>query len=315
MRAPNKMTRFRAPANVLLERAQMTLMLATLTPTMLMLALGIVMLAVGRGSLNLVSGLLLLAFCSTSLTGYILGSRFVSRGASLARVQNDFISTVSHELRTPLTSIRMFIETLQDERLTDPVEKKKCMDLLLREVQRLDGLVSRVIDLSRFESGRHPFEMERVEVAEVVEDALQAYRASTLAEPSPIDLQLEPGLHVVADRATLALALTNLLMNAYKYANKEHRQIGLSVKTVDREVRLTVSDNGPGIPKDEQRLIFEEFERGQGVSDTRVSGSGLGLSIVRAIVKAHGGSVELESEAGAGAAFTITLKKPTIGMV
>ncbi len=315
MRAPNKMTRFRAPANVLLERAQMTLMLATLTPTMLMLALGIVMLAVGRGSLNLVSGLLLLAFCSTSLTGYILGSRFVSRGASLARVQNDFISTVSHELRTPLTSIRMFIETLQDERLTDPVEKKKCMDLLLREVQRLDGLVSRVIDLSRFESGRHPFEMEKVELADVVQDSLQAYRASTLADPSPIQVEMESGLQVVADQTTLALALTNLLMNAYKYANKEDRRIWLKVQAVDRELRLTVRDNGPGIPKEEQKLIFEEFERGQGALDTRATGSGLGLAIVRAIVKAHGGSVGLESVAGEGAAFTISLKRSAVGMV
>ena len=109
MRAPAKLARFRAPAIVHLQRAQMTLMLATLVPTVLMLALGIVMLAVGSGSVNLVSGLLLLAFCTTSLTGYILGSIFVSRGASLAKVQNDFLSSVSHELRTPLTSIRLFI--------------------------------------------------------------------------------------------------------------------------------------------------------------------------------------------------------------
>ncbi len=287
----------------------MTLMLATLMPTVLMLAMGIAMLAVGSGSLNFVSGLLLLAFCTTSLTGYILGSMFVRRGASLAKVQNDFISSVSHELRTPLTSIRMFIETLQDERLTDPEEKQRCMDLLLREVERLDGLVSRVIDLSRYETGRHPFEMKNLALDQITEDALQAFRASTIADPTEVQVDLRAGLRVIGDRPTLALALTNLLMNAYKYADGHNRQIWLSATTAEQKVRLTVRDNGPGIPKDEQRMIFDEFERGQVAIDGRATGSGLGLAIVRAIVKAHNGTVDVESTPGHGAAFTLSLKR------
>lgn len=309
MRAPAKLARFRAPANVLLQRAQMTLMLAILMPTVLMLAMGIAMLAVGSGSLNFIAGLLLLAFCTTSLTGYILGSMFVRRGASLAKVQNDFISSVSHELRTPLTSIRMFIETLQDERLTDPVQKQQCMDLLLREVQRLDGLVSRVIDLSRYETGRHPFEMRTVALDLVLQDALHAYRASTLANPSEVVVEAQPGLHVTGDRPTLALALTNLLMNAYKYSDQEGRRIRLEASAADQKVRVTVRDNGPGISRDEQRIIFDEFERGQQAIDGRAPGSGLGLAIVRAILKAHNGTVDVHSVPGQGAAFTITVRR------
>lgn len=313
MRAPAKLARFRAPAIVHLQRAQMTLMLATLVPTVLMLALGIVMLAVGSGGVNLVSGLLLLAFCTTSLTGYILGSIFVSRGASLAKVQNDFVSSVSHELRTPLTSIRMFIETLQDERLTDAEEKQRCLDLLLREVERLDGLVTRVIDLSRFETGRHPFVMERVSVEEVVQDALQAFDAATLSAPNKVEVAIEPEAFVSADRASLSLALTNLLMNAYKYGGARAR-IRVEGTVEDRgHVHITVSDDGPGIPKDEQRQIFEEFERGSGAIRGRAGGSGLGLAIVRAVIKAHGGTVLLDSVPGQGAAFTLRLKRATKG--
>jgi two-component system phosphate regulon sensor histidine kinase PhoR len=308
MRAPPKLARFRAPANVLLRRAQITLMLATLLPTVLMLALGIVLLAVGQESVNLVAGLLLLAFCTTSLTGYILGSMLVSRGASMARVQNDFLSTVSHELRTPLTSIRMFMETLGDERLTDPAAKDECLRLLQREVNRLDDLVSRVIELSRLETGRHPFEMQPVRLQEVVQDALQAFRAATISAPTEVALSV-PEVDFVADRSAVALALSNLLVNAHKYSPPEDRQIRLFASADAKEVVISVADSGPGVPRDEQKLIFEEFQRGEAAVNGRAPGSGLGLSIVRAVAKAHKGSVELYSRPGAGAEFRLRLRR------
>lgn len=304
--------RFRAPANVLLRRAQLTLMLATLVPTVLMTALGIVLLAVGSASvnLNLVAGVLLVAFCTTSLTGYILGSIFVSRGASLARVQNDFLSSVSHELRTPLTSIRMFIEMLRDDRLTDSAEKAKCLDLLHQEVQRLDGLVSRVLELSRIESGRHGFEHGPVALDLVVSDALAAFEAATVPHFVAVSVEAERGLWVNGDRATLALALTNLLVNAWKYTGAENRQIQLKLAACgEREVELVVADNGVGIPRQEQRRIFEHFERGRAAVDNRSQGSGLGLAIVRAVIQAHRGKVEVRSKEGRGSQFRIKLRR------
>lgn len=309
MRAPPKLPRFRAPANVLLRRAQITLMLATLVPTVLMLALGIVMLAVGSGSVNLVAGLLLLAFCTTSLTGYILGSIFVSRGASLARVQNDFLSSVSHELRTPLTSIRMFIETLRAERLTDPEQQREVLTLLQQEVGRLEGLVDRVLELSRLESGRRPFEMRPLDLRDVGEAALKAFDAATVHAPVQVEVSLPDELRTVGDRETLSLAVSNLLQNAYKYAPAENRRIRLFGGSDERAVWIGVADNGPGIPREEQRVIFDEFERGQEAIDGRQSGSGLGLAIVRAVVKAHKGTVELDSRPGQGASFRLRLDR------
>lgn len=295
---------------MLLRRAQLTLMLATLVPTVLMTALGIIMLAVGSGSVNVVIGVLLLAFCTTSLTGYILGSIFVSRGASLARVQNDFVSSVSHELRTPLTSIRMFIETLRDERLTDPVEREKCLGLLQREVERLDGLVRRVIELSRIESRGRAFQKDALRLADVVQDAIAAFDAATLNDPVPIPLEVDDKLHVTGDRDTLALAITNLLLNAHKYTKAGEREIAVFVEaTTATEVEIRVRDNGSGIPKAEQKLIFEQFERGQMAIDARTTGSGLGLAIVKAIVSAHQGRIDVRSKEGEGAEFRIRLKR------
>src|SRR5688500_20165879 len=110
------------------------------------------------------AGILVLAFCTSSLTGYILGSILVSRGASLAKVQNDFLSSVSHELLTPITSVRMFSETLRDERVTDPSERARCLEIIDREMARLDILVGKLIALSRLEAGRQPSHSKLVAV-------------------------------------------------------------------------------------------------------------------------------------------------------
>src|SRR5215831_2776948 len=147
--------KFRAPTNVILRRAQLTLILAALLPTILTTPVGIVILVMhSSAAVTVVGGLLVLAFCTSSLTGYILASIFLSRGASLAKVQQDFLSSVSHELTTPITSVRLFIDTLKSDRVTDPAERAKCLDIIDREMARLDGLVGKLIALSKIEAGR-----------------------------------------------------------------------------------------------------------------------------------------------------------------
>lgn len=286
-------------------------MLATLVPTVLMTALAIVMLAIGSDSVGvLVTGILVLAFCATSITGYILGTILVQRGASMARVQSDFLSSVSHELRTPLTSIRMFIETLRDDRLTDPVDKHQCLTLLQREVHRLDGLVERLIELSRMETGKHSFERRPVRLDDVVHDALAAFDAGTLSSRVPVAVEQDPNLHVIGDRATLAQALVNLLNNAWKYTLADDKQIRLSVRALgSRYIEIRVEDNGIGIPRDEQKHLFDKFERGKLAIERRTSGVGLGLATVRAIVRAHKGRIEVRSRPGSGSEFCVRLRR------
>jgi two-component system phosphate regulon sensor histidine kinase PhoR len=296
----------------MLQRAQLVLILSVLLPTILMTALGIVLLAVGSQAVAIVSGVLVLAFCASAITGYILGSIFMSRGASLARVQNDFLSSVSHELRTPITSLQMFLDTLRDDRVTDPAERRRCLDIMKRELSRLDALVSRLLELSRIEAGRRSFEFALVELEGVVEDAMVALQAASLGNEPRVEVALEPGLTVRGDRTALAQALANLLINAWKYTPEHDKRIRVDVRALDRRrLELVVSDNGPGIPKQEHRAIFEKFERGSAARGGARPGSGLGLAVVKAIVDVHRGRIAVRSDTRQGSEFSIVL--PRVG--
>ena len=293
-------------AIVQLKRAQLILVLAVLVPTVLLTVVGIVLLAIGGGSaVNVVIGVLVLALTSSAITGYILVALFVGKGASLARIQNDFLSSVSHELRTPLTSIRLFLDSLRDGRLTAE-EEEKVLALLGGEVERLDKLVVRVLELSRMESGRHPFERERVLVADLAEDAIAAFDAATLSDPTEVQVDIEKGLYLIGDRPTLSRAIANLLINAWKYTGKD-KVITLAAHEAGRHVEIVVGDNGIGISRREQLDIFEEFARGQGAIDRGSAGVGLGLAFVRAIVRAHRGRVTVASRPGGGSSFRVRL--------
>jgi two-component system phosphate regulon sensor histidine kinase PhoR len=294
------------PANVQLRRAQLALILAVLVPTLLMTIVSIVMLAMGSSEARtVVPAVLGLTFCATAISGYILGSIFVGKGASLVRVQNDFLSSVSHELRTPLTAIGLFIESLQNERL--PADhQRKVLGLLGGEVGRMDTLVGRLLELSRMESGAHVFERARVDVAQMVNDAVAAFDASTLGRPTPVALALAPGLALVGDHATLVRAVCNLLLNAWKYTDEDKR-IAVEARAQGRFVLIAVHDNGIGVPREERRRVFQAFMRGQRAIDRGSPGVGLGLAFVRTIARAHGGKVEVLSSPG-GSTFRLLLR-------
>ena len=182
---------------MVLYRARLIFTLTALIPTVLITVLGIIILAEGGSkSMAVVGGILVLAFCATALAGWALGTIFVTRGASLASVQNEFLSSVSHELRTPLTSIRLFIDTLGEGRITDVAEKQRCLAIIDQELTRLDGLVGKLIDLSKIESRRDVFERRPVAVAAIVDDALAMFRTVDLATDIAVDVQMEEGLLV-----------------------------------------------------------------------------------------------------------------------
>ncbi len=277
----------------------------------MLIATGIVLLAIGNDTPSLVAGVLVLAFCTTSRTGYILGSIFMSRGAQIARFQNDFLSAVSHELRTPLTSIGIFITTLRDERLTDPVRKEQCLNILDQEVHRLQGLVEKLLRLSKIEAGGHGFTSAPVAVSDLISGSLAAFDAATMHDHTEIQVTQDEGIYVLGDVQALEQAIANLLINAWKYTAPETRRIHLEARGSRRHVELTIRDNGPGIPRDEHEQIFSEFERGRdAIDDVTKRGSGLGLAIVRAIVRAHRGRISLKSQPGEGSEFSVRLPIP-----
>jgi two-component system phosphate regulon sensor histidine kinase PhoR len=299
----------RSPTTRLLHRARLIFVMTALLPTVLMTAIGIVLVATGGSqSASLVGGILVLAFCATALTGYTVGTIFVTRGAALAGVQNEFLSAVSHELRTPLTSIRMFIDTLREERVQDPVERQRCLTVINQELARLDGMVGKLIELSKIESRHAAFERRVVAVSDIVNDALAAFEAVRFGSDVKLHVTVEPGLTVSGDRGALAQAVGNLLSNAWKYTQAEEKRITIDATSDMDHVVIAVSDNGVGVPRAEQDAIFEKFRRGSAAARSGAQGSGLGLAIVRAIVKAHRGRIDVRSSDG-GARFRITLPR------
>ena len=281
-------------------------MLAVLLPTIFMIAVGIVLLATSSGSVPaVVSGVLVLTFCTSGITGYILGSIFVAKGATLVRIQNDFVSSVSHELRTPLTSIHLLIESLSNGRLED-TERAQVLSLLARETGRLEVLVGRVLELSRLQSS-YTYARDPLDVAALVDEAIAAFDAITLTRPTPISCNIEPNLTVSGDRPTLVRALVNLLTNAWKYTGDD-KHIAITATENRRWVEITVRDNGAGIDPTEQRAIFQQFHRGRAAEANGAPGVGLGLSFVQAIVRGHRGKLAFESRPGE-TAFRIRLRR------
>jgi len=298
----------RSPTTVFLHRARLIFMLTALIPTIFMTVIGVVLVVTGAKTVAMVGGILVLAFCAMALAGYTLGTIFVTRGASVAAIQNEFLSSVSHEVRTPLTSIRMFIETLREGRVTDPAETQRCLTIVHQELGRLDGLVGKLSTLSRIESRHTAFERRPVAVSQIVAEALIALDALRLGAQIDLRVEVQPDLVVRGDGPALSQAVANLLANAWKYTPAEGKRIAVKASSDATHVVIEVADNGPGVAPHEREIIFEKFQRGSAAGSGAV-GTGLGLSVVRAIVTAHGGKADVHSDHLGGAAFRIVLPR------
>ncbi len=233
--------------------------------------------------------------------------RAVVQQVRLSRLQTDFVSHVSHELRTPLTSIRMFIETLQSGRVQDPEKIKECLDIIGTESDRLTKKIERVLSWARLEAGRRLYDMSPRRPRELVDGALEAFRAQQLDGGSPVSVDVPHDLpRVNADQEAMEEVLLNLLSNARKYGGP---RVTVSARADRSWVYLSVADDGPGIPAEERKRIFEKFYRPDLLQTRRAEGSGLGLAIVKAIVVAHKGRVTVTSEEGVGTTFTVRLRR------
>jgi two-component system, OmpR family, phosphate regulon sensor histidine kinase PhoR len=276
-----------------------------IVPTALLLATGILLLTVVKAELNLVFGILVITFVGCLVAGTVLSLVFLRREATLSKLQLDFVSKVSHELRTPLTSIRLFVETMKATE--DPKEMRVCLDVLERETVRLTDRIERLLDWGRMEAGRRIYRREPDNVEAIVREAVAQFDAAHVGRACPVRVEVGSDLpSVEVDRAAMVDALVNLLSNAVKYS-PAGSEVVLGAEQVHQAVRLWVRDQGVGIPRREQRNIFEKFYRVDERLSREVEGSGLGLAIVRHVVQAHQGRIEVDSEPGRGSTFTIVL--------
>jgi two-component system phosphate regulon sensor histidine kinase PhoR len=276
-------------------------------PAALMLTVGILILVFGSAARDYLFGGLILALVATTIIGTAATVAVIYRESRVARLQTDFVNKVSHDLRTPLTSIRMFVETLQMGRLPDRTRQEEAFEILAAETERLSALINRLLDWARMESGRRRYDLKPARVGDLVDDALAAFEPQLLAQPAEVTREVPEGLPLVkVDHDAIVGALLDLLQNAHKYTGPDKR-IVVSATAQGATVLVSVTDNGPGIPKPEQKRIFEKFYRAQDPLHRTIEGSGLGLAMVKHIVKAHGGGVGVHSSPGEGATFTIAL--------
>jgi signal transduction histidine kinase len=236
--------------------------------------------------------------------GYFI-LRAVSREFAVARLQSDFVSAVSHEFRTPLTSLRQFTDLLNED-TEPPVEKRRAFyRAQARATERLHRLVESLLDFGRMEAGARPYRIERQSAAELVRGVVDEFEREVSSFAVERSIAAESGA-VDADSEALGRALWNLLDNAAKYSG-ESRTIWVSVARNNGDVAIGVRDRGLGIPPSEQSEIFGKFVRGAASREHGIKGTGIGLAMVRHIVDAHGGRIEVESAPGEGSTFTIHL--------
>jgi signal transduction histidine kinase len=250
---------------------------------------------------------LILGVLSLLLAGGIaLTYHNVSKEMALAKLKSDFVSNVSHELRTPLSLIRLYAETLEMGRLTNPEKYQEYYQIIRKESERLTALINNILDFSRIEAGRKEYEFRETDLRELVHNTLESYRYQIEQHGFTFEEKIDPVPPMRVDREAMARSLLNLVNNALKYS-QDRKYIGVNLYRDNGSVKLEVVDHGIGIPSQEQHKIFEKFYR---VGDPLVhntKGSGLGLSLVRHIVEAHGGEVSVDSAPGRGSKFVISL--------
>ena len=242
--------------------------------------------------------LALVVVLSVTLFGAYLLWRDIRREVLMAEMRSQFVSSVSHELKTPLTAIRMFAETLRLGRAKDPATQAEYLDTIVNESERLTRLLNNVLDFSKIEQGQRTYHPAPASLPETVQAAARAMEYPLKQQGFELDIQLDEGLpQVRVDRDAIEQAVLNLLSNAMKYSG-DSRTIGLKVQREGDRAVIQVVDKGVGIDPKDQEHIFEDFYRVPTRENQSLPGTGLGLSLVSHIAKAHGGTVRVESAPG-----------------
>lgn len=226
----------------------------------------------------------------------------------LDKMKSDFFSSMSHELRTPLTSIKEGVTLLRDGAggtITD--KQKRLLAILSEESNRLINLVNGLLDLSKMEAGMMTYVFEQASLVPLIEMTITEMIPLIEAKKITLEGTLDKNLpSLLIDREKILQVLRNLIGNALKFT-PEGGQVWVSAQPLNREVKVSITDTGPGIPKKDLSAIFEKFRQAHLMDSNQIKGTGLGLAIVKYIITAHGGRVWAENEPEQGSSFAFVL--------
>jgi two-component system phosphate regulon sensor histidine kinase PhoR len=245
------------------------------------------------------------------IAGIIVIVLAAERERKLSNLKSDFVANVSHELKTPLALVRMFGELLQSGRADSEQKRQQYLSIIVSESDRLASLIENVLDFAKVERGRAGYEFELTSLPDVVARAVDACRVR--AEREGIVLTVETAADMPSawvDQRAIEIAVINLVDNALKYA-PDGKSVSIAMARRGARVEIRVSDQGPGIPVEDRKRIFERFVRGRSAVGKQVRGSGIGLALVKHIAEAHGGSVRVEDNAPQGSSFVFSVSLET----
>jgi len=255
-------------------------------------------------------GGLIIVAALTALFGFLGAWRAYAKQHRLNELKSNFVSSVSHELRAPIASVRLMAESLDRGKIPEPAKQREYFRFISQECRRLSALIENVLDFARIDQGRKQYEFEAADLAALVRNTATLMEPRAAEHGVNLELQLpshdpDGGVPCVVDAKAIQQALVNLVDNAIKHSPpKSTVTLGLESGTA---CRLWVEDHGAGIPPAEHNRIFERFYRLGSELRRETQGVGIGLSIVKHVVDAHGGRIVVRSAVGAGSRFTIEL--------
>ncbi|MDG1203984.1 MAG: ATP-binding protein [Pseudomonadales bacterium] len=252
---------------------------------------------------------------TNTVTGAVLVLNDVSELANLERIRRDFVANASHELKTPITAIRGLTETMLDDPSMDGATRLRFVERISAQSMRLSVLVTDLLAISRLEADQTEQKSDPIDMQELVKRSVSAAIAASNEKQLALvfesnESNTDMKIMTLGDRQSLSQMVDNLLDNAVKYTPAGGR-VDVQLTAVAEQICLQVADTGIGIDNLAQQRIFERFYRVDKARSRDLGGTGLGLSIVKNIVEQHGGSVQLESELGAGSTFTVVLPLAT----
>ena len=230
----------------------------------------------------------------------------ITRLERLERVRQEFLSNVSHELRTPLTAIITFVETLADGAVDEPETARRFLSAVLRNADRMRGLINDILELSAIESGAVAVETAPVRLSSLVSECFTSLGARAEERRVALVNEVPTDVFVHADARRLEQMLTNLVDNAVKFS-REGGEVRVSHEREGARERVHIADTGEGIAPEHLPRIFERFYRVDRARSRAMGGTGLGLAIVKHLARAHGGEATVRSTLGQGSTFTVEL--------